>query len=155
MVELTVRQSRLANLLDFRDMQPLILVVDDVEVNLRVVELMLARLGYRVDLVSSGAEALDRVSSVDYDAVLMDCNMPVMDGYATTRAIRELLGDRPLPIIALTAGDAHEHGDRRQEAGMDDVLPKPVMISSLQSMLQRWVPSGDGGDQPGAASPNS
>lgn len=120
-------------------MSPIVLVVDDVDVNLQIARLMLERLGYRAVLAGSGADALRRLEEHRYDAVLMDCNMPLMDGYETTRAIRRRLVDVPLPIIALTAGDAYEHVEERLDAGIDDILPKPLILKDLAVMLQRWI----------------
>ncbi|WP_318779136.1 MULTISPECIES: response regulator [unclassified Arthrobacter] len=117
---------------------PRILVVEDNAVNQLVAESMLLKLGYRVDLVGDGAEAVKATSHETYAAVLMDCHMPVMDGFEATRAIRGR-GGAHLPIIAMTAGALSEDRERCRAAGMDDYLAKPVDLSQLQTTLLRWV----------------
>ncbi|MHA7272676.1 hybrid sensor histidine kinase/response regulator [Arthrobacter sp. TMT4-20] len=115
-----------------------ILVVEDNAVNQLVAESMLLKLGYRVDLVGDGAEAVKATSHETYAAVLMDCHMPVMDGFEATRAIRGREGAH-LPIIAMTAGALSEDRERCRAAGMDDYLAKPVDLALLQTTLLRWV----------------
>jgi CheY-like chemotaxis protein len=109
---------------------------------------MLAGLGFTADAVVDGEKALDALSRDHYDLVLMDCRMPVMDGYEATRRIRksEESADRPnggngrTPIVALTA-NAME-GDREQclAVGMDDYLSKPFQPGQLLGVLRRWLP---------------
>ena len=121
-----------------------VLVAEDNVVNQKVAARTLEKLGYRVDVVANGKEALDAVSRVPYDAVLMDCQMPVLDGYAATRAIRERPGDRRLPIIAMTANAMRGDRERCLEAGMDDYLAKPVQRAELEATMRQWVvPSSD------------
>ena len=117
---------------------PRILVVEDNAVNQLVAESMLLKLGYRVDLVGDGAEAVKATSHETYAAVLMDCHMPVMDGFEATRAIRSR-DTAHLPIIAMTAGALSEDRERCRAAGMDDYLAKPVDLKLLQTTLLRWV----------------
>lgn len=101
---------------------------------------MLDRLGYRVDVVASGAEAIEALSEVEYVAVLMDCQMPAMDGYDATRAIRHRQGSkRHTPVIAMTAGTVSGDRERCLAAGMDDYISKPVRTDELGRVLQRWV----------------
>lgn len=98
---------------------------------------MLKRIGYRIDVVANGAEALEALSQVEYAAVLMDCQMPELDGYQATREIRSREGsDRHTPVIAMTAC-----GDRKRcmEAGMDDYIAKPVDLQALELILKTWV----------------
>jgi signal transduction histidine kinase/CheY-like chemotaxis protein len=118
----------------------LVLVVEDNEVNQLVAREMVTKLGYRVDLVTNGAEAVAAAVGTLYHAVLMDCHMPVMDGFEATAAIRALAGEAShVPIIAMTAG-AHDEDRRRcLDAGMDDFLAKPVDMSALNDTLARWV----------------
>ncbi|MBG6179541.1 hybrid sensor histidine kinase/response regulator [Arthrobacter sp. CAN_A1] len=117
---------------------PRILVVEDNAVNQLVAESMLLKLGYRVDLVGDGAEAVKATSHETYAAVLMDCHMPVMDGFEATRAIRSRDAAH-LPIIAMTAGALSEDRERCRAAGMDDYLSKPVDLTLLKTTLLRWV----------------
>ncbi|AAZ97221.1 Multi-sensor Hybrid Histidine Kinase [Thiobacillus denitrificans ATCC 25259] len=115
-----------------------VLLVEDNPVNQQVAQAMLAKLGLATTVASDGREAVDLVASRAFDAVLMDCQMPVMDGYEATRAIRRLPGAR-LPVIALTANALH--GDRQKclDSGMDDFLPKPYSLAQLQATLARWL----------------
>jgi len=129
----------------------LVLLVEDNPVNQEVAREMLESLGCRVHLAEDGARALEVVANAAYDAILMDCQMPRMDGFQASAAIRQLeagagagaTGARPrTPIIALTA-DAME-GDRERclAAGMDDYLTKPFARDALRRTLQAWLPSG-------------
>jgi two-component system sensor histidine kinase/response regulator len=117
-----------------------ILVVEDNAANLKVAVKMIERLGYRADVAGNGSEALDILSRVRYDAVLMDCQMPEMDGYEATREIRriELDGAR-LPIIAMTAGAMAGDRERCLAAGMDDYISKPVKLHIVAAVLERWL----------------
>jgi len=127
-----------------------ILVVEDNPVNQKVAVGLLAKLGHSADVASNGLEALAAVESRDYSVVLMDCQMPLMDGFAATRSIRALPSDRSgVPIVAMTANAMAEDRDRVLASGMDDHLPKPVRLEDLRETLARWsrsrgtgVPSG-------------
>jgi CheY-like chemotaxis protein len=133
-----------------------ILLAEDNPINQRVAMLMLERLGFAVDAAGNGCQALAALEQGRYDLVLMDCQMPEMDGYEATRRIREkerLAGSARtdveprlprIPIIALT-GQAMD-GDREEclAAGMDDYLAKPFTMQQLESLVQRWL----GADQP-------
>jgi len=116
-----------------------VLVVEDHPVNQRVARLMLEQLGCRVDMAANGQEALDQLRLLPYDVVLMDGEMPVMDGFTTTREIRrrERDGTRQL-IIAMTAKAMQGDRERCLKAGMDDYLPKPVKLEDLVRVLRRW-----------------
>jgi signal transduction histidine kinase/DNA-binding response OmpR family regulator len=127
-----------------------VLVVEDNTVNQLVAEGLVMHLGYDVDIAENGAEAVDAVASIDYAAVLMDCHMPVMDGYAATQEIRrrENGGDR-VPVIAMTAGVTPADQQRCLLAGMDAYIPKPVALTTLKDVLNRWARPADGrGNQP-------
>ena len=104
---------------------------------------LLERLGYRADSATNGVELLERLSREEYDVVLMDVQMPELDGLETTRRIRrDLPGGRDLRIIALTAAAFPEDRARCLEAGMDDYVSKPVNLDELVGALQRAQPVG-------------
>ncbi|MGD9850497.1 MAG: response regulator [Nitrospirales bacterium] len=139
-----------------------ILVVDDHVVNQQLAEMMLTRLGHRVDLAGNGLEALEALSRICYDLVLMDCQMPEMDGYEATRAIRRgetsgmglqagegfphsgssrLSHVRPqVPIVAMTANAMEGDKEKCLKAGMDDYISKPVKMDELEEKLTKWMP---------------
>jgi len=103
---------------------------------------ILAHLSYRVDVATNGLEALEAMAGTDYAAVLMDCEMPQMDGYAATAEIRRREGDRRhTPIIAMTASDSSAHRERCMDAGMDDYIVKPAQSADLDVVLAKWVGS--------------
>ncbi|MGV3591612.1 MAG: ATP-binding protein [Gammaproteobacteria bacterium] len=118
-----------------------VLVAEDNPVNQRLVKAMLARLGIDTESANNGAEAVAMLNERRYDAVLMDCQMPVMDGYQATIEIRRSpsAGMRHVPIIALTANVME--GDRKKclDAGMDDYLSKPYTLHDLERTLARWL----------------
>jgi PAS domain S-box-containing protein len=118
----------------------LILLAEDNEVNQMVASDMLSMLGYRVDIARNGLEAVQCAISKPYAAILMDCQMPRMDGYAATAELRrqEVEGHR-IPIIAMTAGALAEDRDRCLAAGMDDYLTKPIDIDRLRETVERWA----------------
>ena len=118
-----------------------LLLVEDNMVNQMVAKGMLSRLGYEVDLAEHGEIALSMLEKAPYSLVLMDCNMPVMDGYEASRRIRADPRWKDLPIIALTANALHEDRQRCQDAGMSDYLAKPFKREDLQAILQRWLSS--------------
>ncbi|XLY87506.1 7TM diverse intracellular signaling domain-containing protein [Ectopseudomonas mendocina] len=116
-----------------------VLIVEDNAINQLVTRGMLLKLGYRVRTADNGAEALELLRGETVDAVLLDCQMPVMDGFATCRAIRALPGCADVPVLAITA---HSHsGDRERclAAGMSDYLAKPVKFEELRVLLHDWV----------------
>ena len=119
-----------------------ILLVDDAPVNQKVALAMLRRLGCLTDLASNGAEALDLMARNQYDLVLMDCQMPVLDGFHATQAQRnrEATTGAHLPIVAMTAHAMHGDRERCLQAGMDDYLAKPVRRETLEETLCRWLP---------------
>ena len=117
-----------------------VLLVEDNKMNQLVGSKVLAKLGYRFDVVNHGGEAVQAVMKQTYDAVLMDCQMPEMDGYEATRQIRRFEGDqRHTPIIAMTA--AAMEGDREKclAAGMDDYITKPVRPEIIAATLATWA----------------
>lgn len=116
-----------------------ILLVEDNPVNQTVIEAMLRSLGYDVRVVSDGAEAVSQVREQAYSAVLMDCRLPVLDGYEASRQIRQIPGRTELPIIALTANALLGDRDACLNAGMNDYLAKPFKRADLQQVLLRWM----------------
>ncbi len=120
---------------------PLVLVVDDNVVNRRVARHQLTRLGYRVIEAENGREALTRIAASSPAAVLMDIEMPVMDGYEATRRLRDTeVGTARLPVIALTAHAVAGYRERVVRAGMDDYLTKPLRRDELDATLRRVLP---------------
>ncbi len=118
-----------------------VLLVEDNPINRRVASAMLAREGLRVDYAANGLEAVDMVRTIAYDAVFMDCAMPVMDGYEATREIRALGGTSgKVPIIALTASILPRDRSEALNAGMDDHLSKPLTLDVLRATLATWMP---------------
>ncbi|KEF43359.1 MAG: hypothetical protein ER33_01040 [Cyanobium sp. CACIAM 14] len=154
---------RLADRLPLR-----ILVVDDIPVNQKLALQLLLRLGYRADVASSGEEAIRLVQLHAFDLIFMDVQMPGLDGYATTRAIRELPGLTVRPwIIAMTAHARSEDRQASREAGMDDFLAKPIAPADLAHALDHYrpqtgrsgppvtvpLPGDDGSDRPSTIDP--
>jgi len=118
-----------------------ILLVEDNPVNQLVAKGMLSKLGCEVVVSGNGAEALEQLQLVPFDLVLMDCNMPVMDGYEASRQIRQCGRWPQLPIIALTANAMPEERERCRAAGMSDYLAKPFRRAELVSLLEQWLPA--------------
>ncbi|PHX40046.1 histidine kinase, partial [Pseudomonas sp. NZIPFR-PS5] len=116
-----------------------VLLVEDNPVNRTVVEAMLRSLGLQVSVAADGLEAVNMASRERFALILMDCRLPVMDGYEATRRIRLLPGLTTLPIIALTANAQHGDRDICLQAGMNDYLAKPFKRTDLQQVLQRWL----------------
>jgi CheY-like chemotaxis protein len=117
-----------------------ILIAEDNPVNQRVARLQVERLGFEADVVVNGQEALEALANLAYALVLMDCQMPGMNGYAATRELRRReAGERHLPVIAMTANAFSTDRDGCLAAGMDDYLSKPVSLRSLGAMLDRWT----------------
>lgn len=125
---------------DFRH-DATVLLVEDNEINQEVAKQILESNGLSVDVAWHGVEALELVKSRDYDAILMDMQMPVMDGLEATRLIRELPAYRSVPIIAMTANAFEEDRQQCMAAGMNDFLSKPFDPDMLFAMLIRWIPS--------------
>jgi CheY-like chemotaxis protein len=120
-----------------------VLVVEDNLINRKVIQTMLVHLGLTPTIVEDGQQCIDAIQRDDaFDLVLMDLQMPVMDGYATTEWIRrwEAVNQRPrLPIVAVTANAYEDDRKRCQSVGMDDFLAKPVEMEALESVLRHWL----------------
>ncbi|MCB0343619.1 MAG: response regulator [Bdellovibrionales bacterium] len=116
-----------------------VLVVDDNLVNQRLLVRYLDRIGVTADLAADGEEAVQRARAVAYDAIIMDCQMPKMDGYEATRVIRESFHNAKVPIIALTAGSLNHDRERCLEAGMDDYLAKPLQFEEFRDKLLSYL----------------
>ena len=122
-----------------------VLIAEDNVVNQRVAARFVEKLGCDVEVVANGREAVDACQRSRYDLVLMDCQMPEMDGFAATAAIREVHGDGlRVPIVALTANALAGDRERCLSAGMDDYLPKPVTAADIATLCERWLPAPKG-----------
>ncbi|KJZ39123.1 MULTISPECIES: response regulator [Pseudomonas] len=118
-----------------------VLLVEDNPVNQLVAKGMLGKLGCEVTTAAHGGEALDQLEQREFDLVLMDCNMPVMDGYEASRQIRRSGRWPQLPIVALTANAMSEERERCRAAGMSDYLAKPFRREELAALLDLWIPA--------------
>lgn len=123
------------------DIRVRVLVVEDNPVNQVVAARALRSLGYLTEIAPSGEEALRALEGGDFNLILMDCQMPGMDGYQTAAEIRrrETGSGRSVPIIAVTANSIEGDRERCAAAGMDDYLSKPFRMAALQAVLERWV----------------
>jgi signal transduction histidine kinase/CheY-like chemotaxis protein/HPt (histidine-containing phosphotransfer) domain-containing protein len=138
-----------------------LLLVEDNGINQRLAMHMLVKLGYSVDVAQHGRDAIERLAGSRYDLVVMDCQMPEMDGFEATRIIRDSASkvlDHAVPVIAMTANAFTEDRERCLAAGMDDFLAKPVDQRKLETIVEKWLrPAGVQPDRQteGAASPTS
>jgi CheY-like chemotaxis protein len=118
----------------------LVLVAEDNAINQLLTRKLLEKLGYRTDQVVNGKQAVEASARTHYAAILMDCQMPEMDGYEATAAIRRREAGGPhLPIIALTAHAMTGDREKALRAGMDDYVSKPMSLDLLKCVLQRWI----------------
>lgn len=124
--------------------QPRILLVEDNRVNQMVATAMLEKIGCRVSLANNGQEAIQKLEQDRFELILMDCQMPIMDGFEATRRIRGQSRFQHLPIIAMTANVMREDQDQCLNAGMNDFLTKPYDRETLAAMLIKWLPQETG-----------
>jgi CheY-like chemotaxis protein len=118
-----------------------ILVAEDNRTNQKVAVMMLEKMGYAADVAADGAQALEMHARWPYDLVLMDCQMPIMDGFEATAAIRSLEGATgSVAIVALTANALDGDREKCLAAGMNDFLPKPIRKEALETALNAWLP---------------
>jgi CheY-like chemotaxis protein/HPt (histidine-containing phosphotransfer) domain-containing protein/anti-sigma regulatory factor (Ser/Thr protein kinase) len=120
-----------------------LLLVDDSDINLQVAGELLKQANLYVDVAHNGREAVDRVMSGNYECVLMDVQMPVMDGYTATETIRSDGRFEDLPILAMTANAMPQDRARGAQAGMNEYIPKPIEPDDLYRALLRWIPAGE------------
>jgi CheY-like chemotaxis protein len=115
-----------------------VLIAEDNRMNQKVAQLMMRKLGLQPDVVSSGAEALEALEHKSYDLILMDCQMPGMDGFTVTARIRAReAGGRRTPIIAMTAYAMQGDRERCLQAGMDEYVTKPIQIAEVTQVIER------------------
>jgi CheY-like chemotaxis protein len=130
---------------DARTRKARILVIDDIDTNLEIVEAYLVDNGYRVDCVTSGLEAIQMLGANEYDLILMDIQMPIMDGVAATKRIRAMPAPiRDIPIIAMTGNVLPQQVRSFLEAGMNDHVGKPIERAKLYNKVRRWLPRPEG-----------
>lgn len=122
--------------------KPRLLLAEDNTINQRLAVAVLTRLGYPVDVVENGVKAVEAARTGQYALILMDCQMPEMDGYEATTAIRQAEADTDLhvPIVAMTANAMHGDREKCIAIGMDDYMPKPMNLERLQEVLDTWLP---------------
>jgi two-component system, sensor histidine kinase and response regulator len=131
---------------------PRILMAEDNPINRRVGQLILEREGFQVDLVADGNEALEAHRTNPYDLILMDCQMPSMDGLEASRQIRSLGQPQPI-IVAVTANALVGERERCLNAGMDDYLSKPFQAEQLVAVVKKWIAARRAADPSALASP--
>lgn len=124
-----------------------VLLVDDDRTNLQVASLRLEKMNINVTMAQSGHEALENFKRFHFDLIFMDCHMPELDGYATTKMIRDLENqskvENPTPIIALSANAMEDEDHRCYTSGMDDYLTKPIILKDLITVLNKWLLDGE------------
>ena len=122
-----------------------VLLAEDNKINQMVAIRQLQDLGIRIDAVASGYEVISALRAVPYDLVLMDCQMPELDGYETSSMIRksQTMSFKDVPIIAMTANAINGDKERCLQAGMSDYVSKPIRLAELTKVLEKWLPARD------------
>ena len=122
-----------------------VLVAEDNNINLMVIQGMLKKMGIMPDIATNGEDALFRTKKQNYDLIFMDCEMPILDGYGATEAIRQIeqenMQDKPSIIIGLSAHDDSEYKSKAETSCMDDFLPKPINSSDIKDILKQFIDS--------------
>jgi CheY-like chemotaxis protein len=118
-----------------------ILLAEDNIINQKVATGLLNNMGYKADVANNGVEVLAALEVRPYDLILMDCQMPELDGYETTQRIRASAKHGSIRIIAMTANAMRGESEKCLDAGMNDYLSKPVRLEALRDMLARWMPA--------------
>jgi two-component system, sensor histidine kinase and response regulator len=119
-----------------------ILIAEDNLINQKVIQRMVQKLGYAVDLVANGQEVIDALSRLSYALIFMDCQMPEIDGFEACREIRKReVGGPRVPIVAITANAMKGDRERCLAAGMDDYVSKPFKQDDLRAVIDRWIGS--------------
>jgi CheY-like chemotaxis protein len=113
-----------------------VLVAEDNEANAKAARMMLEQLGCTVDIAKDGAKALDHFRVRDYDLILMDAQMPQMNGIEATAQIRSMPGGQTIPIVGTTSGEYHLEC---LQSGMNEIVPKPFVLEKMRYMLSRWT----------------
>src|SRR5271165_776277 len=131
-----------------------ILIAEDNAINQKVIERMIQKLGYRVDLVSNGREAIEALSRLTYSLIFMDCQMPEMDGFEACREIRKQWPESRIPIVAITANAMKGDRERCLAAGMDDYVSKPFKQEDLRLVIERWTAGSPALEKPGCLAPS-
>lgn len=116
-----------------------LLLVEDNEVNRKLAAKLLEKMGYVVDVVTNGQEAVNACSKHSYDLILMDCQMPVMDGFEATFAIRH--SQNTVPIVAMTGNVSERDKELCLNVGMNDYVTKPIGFSVLNETIKKWLPT--------------
>lgn len=118
---------------------PLVLVAEDNSTNQEIAQSMLAALGVEVQVAANGLEVLDLLEKTNFNLILMDCQMPELDGYEATKRIRKNQALRHLPIVAMTANATPRDRAHCSAVGMSDFLAKPILMADLSAVLERWL----------------
>jgi PAS domain S-box-containing protein len=138
-----------------KDRGLVVLVAEDNAINYTLADALLAKLGLRTELAHDGREAVAMAAARDYSAIFMDCQMPLLDGFAATRAIRAAEKGSRVPIVAMTALSLTGDRERCVAAGMNDYLSKPISIEALEAVVSRWLPASEAATTIGAPAPDA